>query len=115
MKQIINSFTAKLSLFIFRFRNKSIGFIIGLGALPWFLIRVIPKSSRATYPCLQAAFPIASEFVVWFNATLSSLFFFKKMAKTFAHTLSSGSILLWCRIHGGTYWLVNRYAPGYCK
>ena len=84
MNQIINSFTAKLSLFVFRLWNKSTGFIIGLGALAWFLIRVIPKPSRATYPCQQAAFPIASAFVVWLTATLSSLFFFKKMAKTFA-------------------------------
>jgi uncharacterized protein (DUF362 family) len=37
----------------------------GLIALSWFLIRVIPKPSRATYPCQRAAFPVASSFVIW--------------------------------------------------
>ncbi len=31
----------------------------GLLALIWFLIRVIPKPSRATYPCQRVAFPLA--------------------------------------------------------
>ncbi len=39
--------------------------ITGLGALIWFLIRVIPKPSRATYPCQRVAFPIASSFVAY--------------------------------------------------
>ncbi|MBP7050266.1 MAG: DUF362 domain-containing protein [Phycisphaerae bacterium] len=37
----------------------------GLLALLWFLIRVIPKPSRAAYPCQRAAMPLASGFVVW--------------------------------------------------
>ena len=39
--------------------------LIGFGALIWFLIRVIPKPSRATYPCMRAAYPMASAFVVY--------------------------------------------------
>ena len=39
--------------------------VTGLGATIWFLIRVIPKPSRASYPCQRAAFPIASSFVLW--------------------------------------------------
>jgi hypothetical protein len=39
--------------------------VTGLLALIWFLIRVIPKPSRATYPCQRAAMPMASAFVVW--------------------------------------------------
>jgi hypothetical protein len=31
----------------------------------WFLVRVIPKPIRATYPCQQAAFPLLSCFVIW--------------------------------------------------
>lgn len=34
-------------------------------AFTWFLIRVIPKPIRATYPCQQAAFPMATSFIVW--------------------------------------------------
>ncbi len=39
--------------------------ITGFFALMWFLVRVIPKPSRATYPCQRVAFPIASSFVIW--------------------------------------------------
>ena len=39
--------------------------IIGGASLVWFLLRVIPKPTRATYPCQRAAFPLASGFVVW--------------------------------------------------
>jgi hypothetical protein len=44
----------------------------GLVSLLWFLIRVIPKPSRATYPCQRAAFPLASAFVVWLTAIVLS-------------------------------------------
>jgi len=39
--------------------------IAGLISLIWFLIRVIPKPSRATYPCQRVAFPLASGFIAW--------------------------------------------------
>jgi uncharacterized protein (DUF362 family) len=39
--------------------------LVGILAAIWFLVRVIPKPSRATYPCQRAAFPIASSFVIW--------------------------------------------------
>lgn len=39
--------------------------IVGLFSLLWFLIRVLPKPSRATYPCQRMAFPLASSFIVW--------------------------------------------------
>ncbi len=51
-----------------------ISFILtGIASTVWFLIRVIPKPSRATYPCMRAAAPIMSGFVIyilfpdWFN------------------------------------------------
>jgi len=31
----------------------------------WFLVRVVPKPSRAAYPCQRMAFPMASGFVAW--------------------------------------------------
>lgn len=37
----------------------------GIASLLWFLIRVIPKPSRAAYPCMRAAAPAASSFVCW--------------------------------------------------
>ena len=38
---------------------------LGLSATLWFLIRVIPKPSRASYPCMQAAAPFMSSFVIY--------------------------------------------------
>jgi hypothetical protein len=44
-----------------------------LFSLIWFLIRVIPKPSRATYPCQRAAAPLASGFLVWLLGTIGSV------------------------------------------
>lgn len=57
-----NSFSGFLANINFR---KLVGPAIGLAALLWFLIRVIPKPSRALYPCQRAAFPVAAAFVAW--------------------------------------------------
>ena len=53
--------------FLCRIKNlKGLSFhIVGIACLIWFLIRVIPKPSRATYPCQRAAFPLAFGFMSW--------------------------------------------------
>jgi hypothetical protein len=51
---------------------------MGLVSLLWFLVRVIPKPSRAAYPCQKIAFPVASGFVVWVAALLGSAFAWRK-------------------------------------
>ena len=38
---------------------------MGILSTIWFLVRVIPKPSRATYPCMQVAAPLMSGFVVY--------------------------------------------------
>ena len=52
--------------------------ITGLFALIWFLIRVVPKPSRAAYPCQQTAMPLASGFVIWLVGLVSSVTLFKR-------------------------------------
>ncbi|NLZ05832.1 MAG: DUF362 domain-containing protein [Phycisphaerae bacterium] len=47
--------------------------ITGLAALVWFLVRVVPKPSRATYPCQRVAMPLASGFVIWIAALVTSV------------------------------------------
>jgi len=56
--------------------------IMGLFSLIWFLIRVIPKPSRATYPCQRFAVPFASGFVIWIAGMIGSALAFRK-AKSF--------------------------------
>jgi hypothetical protein len=64
-------------------KNKGIAKIIfwitGAGSLLWFLIRVIPKPSRATYPCMRAAAPIMSGFVVYLLSLSGSVVAFRKV------------------------------------
>ncbi len=50
----------------------------GLTALIWFLVRVLPKPSRAAYPCQRVAAPLASGFVMWLLALLGSAFAWRK-------------------------------------
>ena len=52
--------------------------IVGLASLIWFLLRVIPKPSRATYPCQRMAFPLASGFVIWLLGLAGSWAAFRK-------------------------------------
>ena len=52
--------------------------VTGLAALIWFLVRVIPKPSRATYPCQRVAFPLASGFIIWLLGLAGSISAFRK-------------------------------------
>lgn len=44
----------------------------------WFLIRVIPKPSRASYPCMQVAAPIMSSFIIWLLTLSGTALAFRK-------------------------------------
>ena len=57
--------------------------VLGISSLIWFLIRVIPKPSRAAYPCMRAAAPVATSFVLYFVGLFSSVLFFKKARRYF--------------------------------
>jgi hypothetical protein len=67
------------------FRNLLFPFM-GIISLVWFLARVIPKPSRAAYPCMRVAAPMASSFVIYLLGLASSLFFLKKARKYFHET-----------------------------
>jgi hypothetical protein len=56
----------------------------GLVALVWFLVRVIPKPSRATYPCQRVAFPLASGFIVWLLGIIGSAAAYHKAKRSLA-------------------------------
>jgi hypothetical protein len=58
----------------------------GLLALIWFLLRVIPKPSRATYPCQRAAFPLASGFVIWLAGAIGSVAAFRRARRCLAQS-----------------------------
>lgn len=51
---------------------------MGLLSSIWFLLRVIPKPSRAAYPCMRAAAPLMSSFVIYLISITSTAFLFKR-------------------------------------
>jgi hypothetical protein len=68
----------------FRFDNiyaKLVFPIIGILAIIWFLIRVIPKPSRLTYPCQQIAAGIGGTFLIYIIGILSSFSIYEFIRK----------------------------------
>jgi hypothetical protein len=61
-----------------RWYSKTIIPLFGLGSLIWFLVRVIPKPSRAGYPCMRVAAPLASTFVLWLLGIGTSFLLLKR-------------------------------------
>jgi hypothetical protein len=55
--------------------------IAGLMSLIWFLVRVVPKPSRATYPCQRVAAPLASGFVVWIAGLIGSTLAYRRAGR----------------------------------
>ena len=56
---------------------------LGIASTAWFLIRVIPKPGRAGYPCMRAAAPFMSSFILWLTGLLASTLFFKQSLEQF--------------------------------
>jgi hypothetical protein len=59
--------------------------VMGLAALLWFCIRVIPKPSRIHYPCQQVAVPLASGFLLWLASFTAAVAIFRKSITLFRH------------------------------
>jgi len=70
--------------FIKQLKVKKLVFpFLGLAALIWFLVRVIPKPSRVSYPCMRATAPLASSFILYLMGITGSMFIFKKAKERF--------------------------------
>jgi hypothetical protein len=52
--------------------------VTGLAALLWFCLRVIPKPSRASYPCQRLATPLAISFLAWMISLVGSWALFRQ-------------------------------------
>jgi hypothetical protein len=66
-----------------RIPYRVIFFILGIASTIWFLVRVIPKPSRAGYPCMKAAAPFMSSFVIYLLAVSGSALLFKRSGQFF--------------------------------
>lgn len=63
--------------------HKILFITMGITSTIWFLIRVIPKPTRATYPCMRAAAPFMSSFVIYLLSIGGASALLKKFPKGF--------------------------------
>jgi hypothetical protein len=79
MNKILNWLISKKKSFYVKF-----SFIfMGIASTIWFLVRVIPKPTRATYPCMRVAAPIMSGFVIWLLSLTGAITSFRKAKLNF--------------------------------
>ncbi len=79
-----------------RIPHKVVFLITGLVSTVWFLIRVIPKPSRAAYPCMRVAAPFMSGFVIYILSVTGSVMLFKRTRRLFfraRYILAAGAFL----------------------
>ncbi|WP_321332142.1 DUF362 domain-containing protein [uncultured Bacteroides sp.] len=69
---------------------------LGFMSTAWFLIRVIPKPQRATYPCMRASAPMMSAFVIYLLTFFSSVTAFRAARKHFARARYLYATLFLC-------------------
>jgi hypothetical protein len=56
--------------------------VVGFAALIWVVVRVLPKPSRAAYPCMRVAMSLASGMILQIGAAVISLFSLRKARET---------------------------------
>ncbi|MDT8304096.1 MAG: right-handed parallel beta-helix repeat-containing protein [Sedimentisphaerales bacterium] len=81
--------------------------IAGLLSLIWFLIRVLPKPSRAAYPCQRFAVPFASGFVVWITGLIGSTLAYRKAKQTFHQSRYVVAVICLAVSVMALWWSVN--------
>jgi hypothetical protein len=86
--------------------------IIGLASLIWLLIRVLPKPSRLTYPCMKVAMPVAFSFLAWLTSMSATVLLFRKSIASFkALKYKYALLFLVIAIVAGTGTLVYESLP----
>jgi hypothetical protein len=74
--------------------------LVGIAAVAWFLIRVIPKPSRINYPCQQVSAGIGGSFLAWVVGVCASMTAFRRIRpfldKKHTLTLVAGAAAITC-------------------
>jgi hypothetical protein len=74
---------------------KILFFIMGIISTIWFLVRVIPKPSRAAYPCMKTAAPFMSGFVMYLITLFTASFAIRLAGRKFKKSMYlAGSSLI---------------------
>jgi hypothetical protein len=82
---------------------------MGIASTAWFLIRVIPKPSRATYPCMRVAAPVMSGFVIWLLSVSGAIASFRRAKLHFrkANYLNASFFLLLTALFAAVFFARN--------
>ncbi len=125
MKISKNHLHKRLPKFIYRLNNSLsikkipaslIFLVIGFLSTIWFLLRVIPKPSRAAYPCMRAAYPFMSAFVAYLSGLALTVFTYKKFKRNLidAKYITAGLFFL-IAIIAGIFTFTNSSTPVYAN
>jgi uncharacterized protein (DUF362 family) len=82
--------------------------ITGIVSTIWFIVRVIPKPSRATYPCMRVAAPMMSSFVIWVLAVAGSVGAFRKAKLNFERANYMYGVFFFLVALAGSLLIFNR-------
>jgi hypothetical protein len=63
--------------------HRIIFILMGIASTIWFLVRVIPKPQRATYPCMRVAAPFMSGFVIYLLTLFGTMAAYRKARTNF--------------------------------
>jgi hypothetical protein len=69
-------------------------FIMGILSTIWFFVRVIPKPSRAAYPCMRVAAPFMSGFIIYLISLGGITLFLRKALKSLENARFRSAISL---------------------
>jgi hypothetical protein len=96
---------------------KPVFILSGVLATIWFLVRVIPKPSRAGYPCMRAAAPVMSGFVLYMLSFSSSFFAFRKARVLIRKKSFLGAAILSLAglIAGSVFFVLNDNSPAHAS
>ncbi len=81
--------------------------VLGITSTVWFLFRVIPKPQRATYPCMRAAAPLMSGFVIWLMTIATTAFAFKKAKQKWLQARYMAAMLFLVAGMGSAFFMMS--------
>jgi hypothetical protein len=108
MKKIIDLILFRISQLSKNTFARIIFIFAGITSTIWFLIRVIPKPQRATYPCMRVAAPMMSGFVIWLLSVTGSVAAFRKAKISFARSKYLIGVLFMALALGGLLFVASR-------
>ena len=82
--------------------------ILGIASTAWFLVRVIPKPQRATYPCMRASAPVMSAFIVYLLSLTGTVGSFRKAKLNFSRANYFTGIVFVLLALGGSVFILSK-------